>query len=88
MIGALRKKLLEHFTAIFGISNNKNKEKMMENRGFWEVLEPIRALCTNKDGHSYIRIGFRELHSEKNYSDDCSKHYSENYVHGTTFREL
>ena len=52
----------------------------MENRGFWEVLEPIRALCTNKDGHSYIRIGFRELHSEKNYS--------ENYVHGTTFREL
>ena len=73
MIGALRKKLLEHFTAIFGISNNKNKEKMMENRGFWEVLEPI---------------GFRELHSEKKHSDDCSKHYSENYVHGTTFREL
>ena len=27
VIGALRKKLLEHFTAIFGISNNKNKEK-------------------------------------------------------------
>ena len=27
VIGALKKKLLEHFTAMFGISNNKNKEK-------------------------------------------------------------
>ena len=27
VIGALRKKLLEHFTAIFGISNDKNKEE-------------------------------------------------------------
>ena len=38
----------------------------MKNRGFWEVLGGIRALYTSKNGHSYIRLAFRELHSEKN----------------------
>ena len=37
----------------------------MKNRGLWEVLERIRVLYTNKDGHSYIRVGFRELDSQK-----------------------
>ena len=64
----------------------------MKNRGLWEVLERIRVLYTNKDGHSYIRVGFRELDSQKKkkkkHLDDCSKYYTENYVHGTTFREL
>ena len=38
----------------------------MENRGFWEVLERIRELYTNRYGHSYICVVFRELYSEEN----------------------
>ena len=41
-----RNKLLEYFTAIFGILNyifGKNRE-------FWKVLEPIRALQANRIG--------------------------------------
>ena len=60
----------------------------MKNRGFWEVSEPIRVLYTNKDGHSYIHVSFRELYCEKKHSDDCSKHYTENYVYGTTSRQI
>ena len=62
--------------------------KMMKNRRFWEVLEPIRVLYTSKDWHSYIQVSFRELYCEKKHPDDCSKHYTENYVYGTTFREI
>ena len=55
---------------------------MMENRGFWEVLEPIKALYTNKDGHSYIRVGFRELHSENKIPRIRLRELNlENYIH-------
>ena len=38
----------------------------IKNRGLWKVLEQIRALYANKDGHySYIDVAFWELHSEK-----------------------
>ena len=43
---------------------------LSKKRGFWEVLEQIRALYANKDDNSYIRVAFRELHSEKKYSDN------------------
>ena len=36
---------------------------LFENRKFWKVLEPIRALEVNKSGHSYIGVTFKELHS-------------------------
>ena len=29
---------------------------LYKNRGFSEILEQIRALYANKDGHSYIRV--------------------------------
>ena len=38
---------------------------LFKNRGFWSVLEQIRALYPNRDGYSYIRVAFREPHSEK-----------------------
>ena len=44
-----RNKLLEHFTAIFGILN----DIFGKNREFWKDLEPIRALQANRMG---IRI--------------------------------
>ena len=37
---------------------------LYKNRGFWEVLEQIRALYANRDGYSYIRVAFREPYSE------------------------
>ena len=37
---------------------------LYKNREFWKVLEPIRALKANRNGHSYIGVAFRELHSE------------------------
>ena len=37
-----------------------------KNREFRKVLEPIRALLANRNGHSYIRFAFREPHSENN----------------------
>ena len=40
---------------------------LYKNREFWEVLEQIRALCANKDGHSYIRVAFRQSYSEESY---------------------
>ena len=39
-------KLLEHFTAIFEISN----DTFGKNREFWKVLEHIRALQANRIG--------------------------------------
>ena len=39
---------------------------LYKKRGFWEVLERIRALYANKDEYSYIRVAFRKLRSEKN----------------------
>ena len=53
---------VEHFTAIFGILK---WHICIKRSGLWEVLERIRALYSNKDGNSYIRIAFRELHLEK-----------------------
>ena len=74
-IGALIKKLLEHSVAIFGVLNN-----CIKNRRFWEVLEPITMLCTNRYESSYIRATFRGLHSEKQPPEDNTsnaKLYSE-----------
>ena len=42
---------------------------LYKNRGFLEVLEPIRALLANRNGYSYICTAFRELHSEKKPSE-------------------
>ena len=38
----------------------------IKHRGLWEVLERIRVLYANSDGHSHICAAFRKLHSEKN----------------------
>ena len=35
-----------------------------KNRGFWEILERIRAFYANRDGYWYIWLVFRELNSE------------------------
>ena len=48
-----------------------------KNRGFWEVLEPIRALYSNRNGYSHIRVAFRELHSEKQPKGEHAKLYLE-----------
>ena len=52
---------------------------LYKNRGVWEILERIRALYTNTDGHSDIRVAFIELHSEKKesyYSDQKFRIYN------------
>lgn len=38
-------------------------------------MERITLLYANKDGHSYIRIAFRELHSEKQPPEDKTQIY-------------
>lgn len=38
-------------------------------------MERITLLYGNKDGHSYIRIAFRELHSEKQPPEDKTQIY-------------
>ena len=54
---------------------------LYKNRGFWEVLEQIRALCANKDGHSYIHVAFRGLHSEKQpLEENTQKHIQNNHI--------
>ena len=75
---ALRKKLLEHFTAIYYFKLNN----YIKNKGFWKVLERIISLYTNSDGHSYIRDAFTKLRSEKKHSDDSiRKSYTEVNFH-------
>ena len=67
-----KKKRLELFTAIFRILSYIIFSK---NGGFWEILEPITELYANRDGHSKVRVAFKELHSENN-------------IQGITFKEL
>lgn len=38
-------------------------------------MERITLLYANKDGHSYIRIAFRELHLEKQPPEDKTQIY-------------
>lgn len=38
-------------------------------------MERITLLYANKDGHSYIRIAFRELHSERQPPEDKTQIY-------------
>ena len=52
---------LEHFMAVFSISN----DSFIKNRGFWEVFEWSRELNANRYEHSYTCVTFKELHSEK-----------------------
>ena len=48
----------------------------------------------HKQGWAFIysrrfqRVRFSKKKKKKKHLDDCSKYYTENYVHGTTFREL
>ena len=51
---------------------------LYKNGGFWEVLERIRALCVNRDRYSYIRVAFRELHSEKQTLEENTQNYVKN----------
>ena len=54
---------------------------LFKNRGFWDVLERITALYANKDRHSYIRVAFRELHSEKQFlEENTQKHIQNNHI--------
>ena len=45
-----------------------NKIEISESERFTQTIEKkrIRALHESKGEHSYIRVSFRELHSEKN----------------------
>ena len=54
----------------------------IKNRGFWEFLEQIKARYRNRDEHSYIRVDFRKLHSEKKHSDNSVR---KNYTEFITF---
>ena len=66
----------------------------IKNIEFWKVLEQIRALYANKDGQSYIRVVFRELHSEKQPLDENkqnyiqSNHIQKNHNHLSYVRKL
>ena len=51
---------------------------MYKYRRFWEFLEQIRALYTNKDEYSHIRVAFRELHSEKQPLEENTQNYIQN----------
>ena len=48
---------------------------MCKDRGFWEVLEPIKDLYDNRDGYSYIRVAFREPQSEKQPLEENTQNY-------------
>ena len=62
---------------------------LYKNRGFWEVLERIIALYANKDGHSYVPVAFRELHSEKQpLEENTQKHIQKNHTHLSFARKL
>ena len=60
----------------------------LKHRRFWEVLEPITTLYTNRDRLSKICVAFRELYSEEKHSYDkiqrmlfnYRKLYSENNI--------
>ena len=55
---------------------------LYKNRGFWEALEPIRVLCANRDGYSYIRVTFREQHLEKQPLEENTHNYIQNnHIH-------
>ena len=65
----------------------------IQNRGFWEVLERIGALYANRDGHLFIRVAFRKLHSENNIELIVFKKLYilteiQRIIYKITFREL
>ena len=51
----------------------------LKHRRFWEVLEPITTLNTNRDRLSKICVAFRELYSEEKHSYDYIQRMLFNY---------
>ena len=56
----------------------------IKNRAFSEILGRIRDLYAIKDKHSYIRVAFKELHSEKRPPEDNTQ----NYIRIIKFRKI
>ena len=69
----------------------------IKNRGFWKILEQIKELDANRDGHSYTRVAFREFFRDIQRDDSVQNLYriifrilqrsTENYFYGQRLKD-